>query len=120
DNLLTCKHIWATILAADAQGYLKANDSGRLRLVEMDDDEYDENRAEEWGEFDEYDEDDDFEDEEPHYPAYSPPVRQPARPARSKATGWKKHLAGLQSVMEADRVRQQNSWPAGREVLYIV
>src|SRR5437870_411970 len=34
DNLDPCKHIWATLLAAEAQGYLRGSgEQGRLRLI---------------------------------------------------------------------------------------
>ncbi len=94
-----CKHIWATMLEAAALGHL--SDADRPR-VDLDPD---------LGDLDGQDE-----------PAYSPPVRKPRqkKPARKKAEdvpAWKRQLTALYSGSRAPRVP---SWPAGRELLYIV
>jgi len=128
DNLLTCKHVWATVLAADAQGYLNAPVKGRLRLVEEDEydgDGYEAGHWDEWGEDEEYEEEEEFHQEygEPSRPVYPRAAPLPPRPRSSRSVGsagWKKQLAGLQSVMEAEHAQPRTTWPAGREVLYII
>jgi hypothetical protein len=116
DNLAICKHIWATLLAAERAGYLNGAGGDPRELIPKDD------------EFDDYgdkpyDEDDLYEDEPPGthapwsiYPQHSPPQRQgAARPA-----GWKQSLASLRDELNRQRQTGREEWPAGRELLYLV
>lgn len=87
-----CKHIYATILEADAQDLSPKGTSGRFDIVEIVDE-------------DEYDEYDDFEDEEPR--RSSPPKNSGASAVRNTSAGngkgapqpkpnlWKKQFAGV-------------------------
>jgi superfamily II DNA or RNA helicase len=123
-NFLTCKHIWATVLAADAARSLRAADAvANLRLEEDDD------LAGDWDGDDGSDvEDDDWEDyaePEPVVP-FRPPLRTagPRQAGRKKGpASWKKQLAALQGATPAHNLYgapQANAWHAGREVLYVV
>lgn len=88
-----CKHIWATVLAAEPRGFAAdaaadAAAAGRLRLVLEADDEYDEG-------YDDEDEGFEEEDEEYDHPRrYSPPVRPAPAPA-PKRESWKDLLAAV-------------------------
>src|SRR5215217_4304689 len=86
-----CKHIWATMLAADSKNYLSEVDlHGRLRLV------YD-NEALETLQVLEKDE-----------PAHEP---QPL---------WQQQLAVITNSVKNARPPERNPWPDNREIYYIV
>ena len=100
-----CKHIWATVLAAEPRGFAtEAAAAGRLRLVlEASEDEYEEGYE---------DEDEEFDEEDEGYDAfprrYPPPVR-PAPVAAPKREGWKDLLAavGRDALPAAPAAEQQ-------------
>jgi len=86
-----CKHIWATMLAADSKNYLSdVNLHGPLKLV------YDEEGLEELQL---------LEEDEPA------PALQPL---------WKQQLAVITDSIKKARPPQRNPWPDNREIYYIV
>jgi hypothetical protein len=86
-----CKHIWATMLAADSKNYLsEVNLHGPLKLV------YDDEGLEELQL---------LEEEEPA------PAPQPL---------WKQQLAVITDSIKKARSPQRNPWPDNREIYYIV
>jgi superfamily II DNA or RNA helicase len=113
DNGAACKHIWATLLAVDAAGHLKPPATGRLRLEEDYSLGDPDDEAHEWG-------GDEFEDES------EPPVgtlewtRPSTSPRNGKGLGWKKQLQNLNETPPTYGMVRQESWPPGRELLYIV
>jgi hypothetical protein len=93
-----CKHIWATILAADARGHLSAASDADLVL--------------DFG---------DIEDEDWEMPAPQshPPVAVPKPPPPPRPPVWKNLITGVASRgLQAAQLADQ--WPSKREVLYIV
>src|SRR5205085_9802656 len=107
-NLESCKHIWATILAADARGLLRGSGgNGPLRLIEDEEGIFDDEEPEDWAP-DEWDDDDDDEGEpwQPRRPSktYRPPPRPRPPQAKKKKTPrppeWQKQLASLRGAME--------------------
>src|SRR5688572_13832571 len=86
-----CKHIWATILAADTKNYLsELNPHGPLKLV------YDDNGLKALQLLEE------------NKPA---PVPQPL---------WQQRLAVITNSIKHARPPQRNTWPDNREIYYIV
>src|SRR5689334_12876012 len=131
-----CRHLWAALLAADAENYLQGGSggAGRLTLIEEDpqeersdyfaDEEGDE--EDDWEDFEE-DEEEDYDDdwvESPSHPsvgvAKSNVVRGPFQSQPKKdLQSWRDQLAAL--GMKAKEIPyQSNEWPAGRELLYVI
>jgi superfamily II DNA or RNA helicase len=121
-----CKHLWATMLAAEAQGYLYEASREVTQLVMAD--SYD-------------DEDDDYDDfydeEEDSYemkrarvekvlqrfqPVPMPPMKKSAaiQPKPQLPTAWKRQLDGLGQKMAQNQAQVRDDWKAGRQVLYAV
>ncbi|HUI43539.1 MAG TPA: SNF2-related protein [Terriglobia bacterium] len=98
-----CKHLWATILAAEERGYLTEAASARKLILDCDGgDPYDE--------FDEPDE----EDLSP-----VPPSHFPLRPRGVKLPAWRQQLAGFfGSGAQAESTTA--AWPAKRQIHYVV
>ena len=97
DNFETCKHIWATILMAQASGYLHGDGgSAKLRLTEMTDE--DEETADDYEEEDHQD-------------------RQVPLPPGFGKQSWKQAVAYLKGPTVS---RDQQSWPPEAEPVYIV
>jgi len=105
-----CKHLWATILAAEGSGHVSEAASARALTVDFgvldpdEDDDY------------ELDEDDDEDDEE------FTPIPQtliPAPPPAPKPPSWQTQLAGIANV-RLQASRSPDAWPAKREIVYIV
>ena len=87
-----CKHIWATMLAADSKNYLSEVDRrGPLRLV------YDDEALEALQLLGEEDK----------------PVPEPQRP-------WQQQLAVITNSINNALSPQRNPWPNNREIYYIV
>jgi superfamily II DNA or RNA helicase len=107
-----CKHVWATLLAAEQKGYTQQWETDR-RLDLLPEDE--------------------LLLEDPMVESESrtrngaatrtlpAPTRRPGRSSRrGGAAEWKKSLSNLRDAMQARGVHQRAEWPAGREVLYVV
>jgi len=96
-----CKHIWATLLAAEKSSIFNTSQVRYVENAAEDDDDYD---PDEW-----VDGNDDI-DEIPH--------GKPNLQAKStRKTSWQKALSTLKTV-NAPYVPQ--GWPAGRQILYVI
>jgi hypothetical protein len=121
---MPCKHLWATVLAAEAHGYLQGdgrNQSLYFTLSSEDD-------------LEDMDDLDEGTDVFALPPSRAPsslytPQRIPVAGARvgqtraasraAAAAPWKQILASMRSA-EQQHCPQQASWPVGRQLLYIV
>ncbi len=115
-NLDVCKHIWATLLATDDQGYLQgAGRSARRGHLTL---EPDETYIDDYSPEDNYDDEGEEAWEEPR-----PPVRlsSPRKKKRKKAPApsWKKQLSALRQSAD-NHDEGASTWPADREIFYIV
>jgi len=120
-----CKHIWAALLAAEKESYLRGKSNSDPMHLEIDaeNDDWDENGE---GDQDE-DEFDDWEDEDIIRPGYAPPSYTPSpRPQGRRQlqlvppAGWKDHLASLRGALQEEREEEKGRWPATRRILYFV
>src|SRR5580700_7668404 len=93
-----CKHLWATILAADARDHLSAASAAKLVLDSGT-----------------------FEDERGEMPASQswPPVAAPKPPPPPRPPEWKKLITGISSL-GSQAARFGDEWPSKREVLYVL
>ena len=101
-----CKHLWATILAAEPRGYLsQAASAARLVL--------------DCGDRDPVDGFEGFEDEDPEGSPFRrrSPVVVPKPAPRPSA--WKQQIAGI-TELRSQTARPANAWPAKREIVYVV
>src|ERR1022692_4094667 len=105
DSAGPCKHLWATILAADAQGLLSAA-AAAADLI-LNDGDYDPDL-----------------DEEPDYEEYErglhrPPVIAaiPKPPPAPKVPAWQRQIAEI-SQPGAETGWSGSEWPAKRRILY--
>ncbi|WP_435022533.1 SNF2-related protein (plasmid) [Tundrisphaera sp. TA3] len=112
DRYETCKHIWATLLAAEAQGYLKGTGGGAPRdLVLVD---HPGAMGDEWS--------------EPPLPAsrsrtrggIDKPKSPPAAKPKQAAPAWKATLARLRSTMEKTQAAGPAGLAPGHEIVYVV
>ncbi|MFB3123894.1 MAG: SNF2-related protein [Candidatus Binatia bacterium] len=92
-SLDTCKHIWATLLAAEEQGYLEGVANQPLRISEMDPGVI-------AGENDE--------------------DSQRVRLKQPSILSWKQRLDSVREAMEEKAPYRSNEWPLDREILYVV
>lgn len=115
-----CKHIWATMLAAERKGHLTGTDQLPTRLV-MSDPDFDE-------EDEGYDEDDDsdYEHKTPSsasrlktQPSPKPWQRRIDTPA-PKPPVWRQQIESVNRSMRAFSDEQARPWPPTRELFYIV
>ena len=101
DNGLPCKHLWATILAAEAQGYLSPAAAAVNPVLECD------ILEDEW----------DLDDGGPEAPPASvlPAIfRVPAPPPPA----WRKQVSEIFNSRKITGIT--DAWPAQREILYVV
>jgi hypothetical protein len=133
DHEDACKHVWATLLAAEGRGYLLGSDGTDPRRLDID-----LKRLDEWDDSGEWNgpEPEDWDDEDDVYPGeeilpyrgYQPTPPRPrapktsSRPAKRKPKppDWKKSLAGLKRGMQPEEIYHGTAWPPGREILYVV
>jgi superfamily II DNA or RNA helicase len=118
----TCKHIWATFLAAEKHGYLRGegnSDPARLEIY-VEDKDWDENGDDDWNE------DEAWEDEDTIRPGYGPKSYSPRLQGRRHlqlvppSPGWKDRLASLRGALQVQQEEGKNRWPATRRILYFV
>jgi superfamily II DNA or RNA helicase len=117
----TCKHIWATLLAAEKPGYLKGkgqSDPVHLEIY-VDNNEWDEIGDDNWNE------DDEWEDEEITRPghgqrSYFPPSQGRRHLQLVAPPGWKDHLATLHEALQVKGEEEKTHWRATRQILYFV
>lgn len=106
-----CKHVWAALMAAEQKGYTQQWETDRrLDLLPEED----------------------LLNDEPSEPGpmrgygaaartiSGPKPRSRKSPRRTTAAEWKKSLANLRDAMQSHGINPRASWPAGREVLYVV
>jgi superfamily II DNA or RNA helicase len=109
-----CKHIWATLLAAEAAGHLQGDGRKtelRLKLVAPDDE-------------------DDLEDEEWYETPRPSPTFRPrndsarskprSRPPRPTTQAWKEILSRLHSTTDKTPAVGSAALPPGHEIVYVV
>jgi hypothetical protein len=121
DNLQVCKHIWATLLAAESQGYLQGDDGRPPQYLEVagEDDE--------WADDDDYLDDDWADDTErvsvrpptPARPKSSSRSRKSRKP-RQRTPDWKRTLSSLRSTMEQQTTTHRPPLNPGEEIVYVV
>jgi superfamily II DNA or RNA helicase len=123
DNDL-CKHIWATMLAAERKGYLMGTDRTPTQLV-MSDEDFD-GEVEGYDGQDGYDDDGGNKDEQStapgrlkSQPAVPPWQRRPQSGA-PKPPVWQHWIESVNRSMRAVSDEQTRPWPASRELFYIV
>jgi len=118
-----CKHIWATLLAAERKGYLMGAGTMPTRLV-MSDEDFDDNGYD--GE-DEYDDDADYRDY--RRPTASSRLKGQSSPKlvqrrietpAPKPPVWRQQLESVNRSMKAFSDEQARPWPSTRELFYIV
>jgi superfamily II DNA or RNA helicase len=123
-----CKHIWATMLAAERKGYLTGTDHLPTRLVRSDPMDFDE-EEDGYDEDDGYDDDSEYRDHEADQPAT--PSRLRAQPTPKpwqrrietpapKPPVWRQQLESVNRSMKAVSDEQSRPWPPSRELFYIV
>jgi len=116
----TCKHIWATLLAAEQQGYLKGKSDPVHLEIYVEDKDRDENGDDDWNEGEEW------EDEGIIRPGYGPKSYSPHLQERRHlqlvppSQGWKDRLASLRGALQVQQEEGKNRWPATRRILYFV
>ncbi|HVG21303.1 MAG TPA: SWIM zinc finger family protein, partial [Blastocatellia bacterium] len=112
-----CKHVWATMLAAESRGYLYGSAKGptRLRVENAERHEYDE---------DFFDEDDDDEgDGEYEDLIYRPSAQTPPwqrRQQQPSRAHWRQHAVAVSKAMKDSLNQEAEPWPSGRELFYVV
>ena len=110
DSNGACKHLWATILAADARGFLRdAAAAAELSINYEDDDSLD-------------DDPDYYEDEEAsgfqlRPPRVAAPPKAPALPPPPPS--WRNQIAEI-AEKPGGMPQYSSEWPAKRQILYIV
>jgi superfamily II DNA or RNA helicase len=111
-----CKHLWATILAVEGNGYLRGDGAhGALEMVadlpyqHFNDDE------------DFYDDDDDWSDDEYDQRSRdSVSVSGGGRRSKEKPPSWKEQLKALGRVARAPIDGAGEKWPLTRRIIYVV
>ncbi|HQR33927.1 MAG TPA: SNF2-related protein [Blastocatellia bacterium] len=122
-----CKHLWAALLTADSENYLKGGSggAGRMSLVleDPDDGGYDSYFAES---DDEDDDEFDFDDdslEEDERPLSSRPISEAESGSdlqRSRKKNWREQLAELTISAKESALQTVTDWPEERELLYVI
>ncbi len=119
---MICKHIWATLLAAEKRDYLRGKSNSDPAHLEIDFKNDDRHENEEGG----WDEHEEWEDEEIIRPGYVAPS-WPPRPQEKRRLqvappppGWKDHLASLRGAMKARQEEEKGRWPGTRRIIYFV
>jgi hypothetical protein len=131
DRLDPCKHIWATLLAAERRGLLRGTGgSGRLQLVDDEEAFFEWQEQNGWAADQEAWDDDEWADGSGSagssgraYAYWQPKPKRRGRRSAKKAAriaSWKKRLAGLRGEMQREEAPGNEAWPAGREILYVV
>lgn len=117
-----CKHIWASLLAAESKGYLrgKSNSDPAHLEIYFDGGDWDENGEGDW------DEDEEFGEEEISRPGYRPRSYPPRLQGRSHlqavppSPAWKNHLTSLRGALQEQRKAGYGRWRAPFQILYFV
>ena len=115
-----CKHIWATLLAAEDKGFLlDARGQGPRSLVEdfgdteeWDGEDSDYGDGEEW-----YEDEQELEDEDQ---AVGPDRYPPRARLAPRKRDWKAHLRSLRQGVEQQAAWTRTPFPPGQQLLYVV
>ena len=105
-----CKHLWAVLLQAGKQGFL-SQAAAANKLVEVDIDEDDEAFYHDEGE-------DGDDEEEQHDAPFELTHTEPVIPAL-RGPSWRTQIGDVQS-MALQSARLARTWPAKRQIVYIV
>lgn len=130
NSLEPCKHVWATLLEAEAFGYLAGWERGEfVDLMPADEDDgFDEDEEDE----EEEEDDDSMEPAEvfakPVLASKDAAMKRTAshhhahetRKAKDHAADWKSDFNSLRRTMQATPAAGSAAWPAGKELLYVV
>jgi len=119
---VSCKHIWASLLAAESKGYLrgKSNSDPAHLEIYFGENDWDENEKDDW------DVDEGLGEEEIIRPGYGPRSYLSRLQGRNHlqvvppAPGWKDHLASLRGALKAQQDAEKGRWPATRQILYFI
>lgn len=109
----TCKHIWASLLAAESKGYLRGKSNSDPLLLET---YFEGNLMKE----------DEWEEEKVIHPAYQPKPSFTEKPESShlhllpKKPDWKSPLHILGEAFQRQLYEEKSRWPAIRQILYFV
>lgn len=110
-----CKHIWATLLAAERKGYLTGADRPPTRLVMDDPEDFDEDPGPEGYEEDDYNDEPPANTRQSNVKPWQRRIEQPApKPA------WQQQLESVNRSMTSLTDEQTRPWPATRELFYVV
>ncbi|HZS03799.1 MAG TPA: SNF2-related protein [Blastocatellia bacterium] len=108
-----CKHLWATLLAAEDAGYLFGNGNNRDLSFDLLDPDYG----------DDFDEDDDdlAEFRSPRAETVQKIFERFGQTGKlpGGSASWKKVLGAIESARQQQQLSQPE-WPAGRQLIYIV
>jgi hypothetical protein len=100
-----CKHIWATILTAEAQGHLAEATAAQNLYIDFDDFPLD-----------------DAPDEPPTVAAAPVPIIRklpPPRPPEPQPPAWRSLITQISNNAAAENT-DRDAWPAKRQILYII
>jgi len=128
NSLDPCKHVWATLLEAEAFGYLAGWERGEyVDLMPADEDD---------AGFDEEDEDEEDDDSMEPAEVFAKPVLaskdaamkrsashhhgHETKKAKDHSADWKTDFNQLRRTMQATPAAGAAAWPAGKELLYVV
>lgn len=109
DRDVPCKHLWATLLAADARGLLPES-SPRQRDVADDDSDSDE----------------EFEREFRTIKVGNRTMtilqfrEKPAAPRQARLAIWRRRLSDLRATLQFHRPPEETPWPADKQILYVI
>jgi superfamily II DNA or RNA helicase len=107
DRFEPCKHIWATLLAADAKGYLQGNDRKPPRALDVVP----------LGDREERDDDDEDDDEPAPAPARRPAGAKPRTTATVRE--WEATLSRLRTAQEKPATTGSGGLTPGQEIVYL-
>lgn len=103
-----CKHLWATLLAAEKKGYLRGEDNTDPLRLELD-----------------FEEEEEDEEEDMEYQIVFPPSRsrkgqKPSLCLVPPPPDWKDHLSSLRRELQARQAQAPKSWPENRQIVYLI
>ncbi len=119
-NETCCKHVWATLLAAE--------NTGLLTDWELDSPSFDaeftgENEPDDFDDSAESD-DDDGDGDDDDAPRVSGPINEhlirTASTAPKRTADWKRQLDHVRAQMRSQEPVSEVIWPAGREIVYVI
>jgi hypothetical protein len=115
-----CRHIWATILAADEKGYLKGD--GRdtpLELIELFGDDYYDADDDDYDEADDEANDEADEDKGSFFSNVVNMFTQAAQ-QKDRKPSWKDQLAALGRTARTFITGREDEWSPSRRIVYVV